>query len=333
MLKFISKFNISAQLIKQLRDISGSPINECKKALESANGDIEKALVKLKEQGFAQAEKRSGNVAKQGVIAALTDSRIAAIAEINCETDFVARTQEFIDFSTNLMRLVLKHRIPVVEDLYKLREQEYFGGLVDEKRKELISKLQENIVVGQLHFLDQEENTIYGVYNHNRLNKSICALAGSVIQLKSNSYISDVGAQVLREGAANLAVQYLAQKPLYMNSSEVPDSIKDQLKEAVKQENPTKTAQQLGFIFKGKFKKYCQENVFLDMDYLLNDEEQSNQMQKIILYYQDILNNQRRHQAQNCRLESIFHYGSDFPIYNFVPDVFSSYSIYLGNIK
>ncbi|KAM3130976.1 hypothetical protein pb186bvf_016894 [Paramecium bursaria] len=129
MLKFISKFNISAQLIKQLRDISGSPINECKKALESANGDIEKALVKLKEQGFAQAEKRSGNVAKQGVIAALTDSRIAAIAEINCETDFVARTQEFIDFSTNLMRLVLKHRIPVVEDLYKLREQEYFGGL------------------------------------------------------------------------------------------------------------------------------------------------------------------------------------------------------------
>ena len=53
----------------------------------------------------------------------------------------MARTQEFIDFSSNLMRVVLKHRIPAVEDLYKIKEQEYFGGLVDEKRKELISKL------------------------------------------------------------------------------------------------------------------------------------------------------------------------------------------------
>ncbi|HQV70068.1 MAG TPA: translation elongation factor Ts [Thermoflexales bacterium] len=87
----------STELIKQLREMTGAGINDCKKALDAHNGSVEKAAAWLKEQGLAAANKKSGREAKEGVIEAYshTGGRVAVLVEVNCETDFVARTPEF----------------------------------------------------------------------------------------------------------------------------------------------------------------------------------------------------------------------------------------------
>ncbi len=158
---------IGAAQIKELREMTGAGIMDSKRALEDADGDMNKAAAVLMEKGLASASKRAGRDASEGVIEAYihTGSRIGSLVELNCETDFVARTSEFKDLAHDLAmqvaamnpKYVSKDDVPEdtdnVSDDEILLEQMYIrdGSVkVDDLIKELISKVGENVKVGRM---------------------------------------------------------------------------------------------------------------------------------------------------------------------------------------
>ncbi|CAD8063724.1 unnamed protein product [Paramecium sonneborni] len=286
--------NISITLIKQLREVSGSPINDCKKALESTDGNFEMAIQYLKERGLAQAEKKLGNQTKQGVIVAFSNNKVAALAEINCETDFVARTNEFLEFSTNFIKTVVNqekdfNNSNIDSVLKQSQNQAYFETSIDDKRKQLVGKLQENIVIGNLNAFVASNNSVFGVYQHNCLKNTICGLGGSVVELITEQGLNDVKSQILREGANNLAVTYLGLKPRFLYENQVASDVVDQIRKEVQKEFVSKTPQQQNFILKGKLQNYYSDNVFEHQEYILNEDEPQTIKQYIKKELEDVI--------------------------------------------
>jgi elongation factor Ts len=140
--------NISASLVKDLRERTGSGMMECKKALVEANGDLEAAIEIMRKTGLAKADKKSSRTAAEGCIRvqASADGKSAAMAEINCETDFVAKNEEFIAFADQVARCILISAPADIEAVLAAKPEGLDIG-VDERRKELVAKLGENVNV------------------------------------------------------------------------------------------------------------------------------------------------------------------------------------------
>ena len=155
---------ITATMVKELRERTGAGMMECKKALVESSGDIQAAIEQMRKMGQAKAEKKAGRIAADGVIllAISADGKQASIVEVNCETDFVAKDRQFLAFSEQLAQLVLGSDIRTVEEL---NAAILASGLsVEQARQELVTKIGENIQVRRFENLDTE-HTITG-YQH-----------------------------------------------------------------------------------------------------------------------------------------------------------------------
>ncbi|WP_159656126.1 translation elongation factor Ts [Methylicorpusculum oleiharenae] len=139
--------SISAGMVKELRERTGSGMMECKKALVEANGDLELAIENMRKAGLAKADKKSGRIAAEGLIGAkiASDGKTAAIVDLNCETDFVAKGEDFIGFLNNIATALLTSDVETPEQLQEMKLES--GKTVDEVRRELIAKLGENITI------------------------------------------------------------------------------------------------------------------------------------------------------------------------------------------
>ena len=139
--------SITAEAVKQLRERTGAGMMECKKALVETNGDLDAAAELMRKQGLAKADKKAARVAAEGVIALekAADGHSAAIVEINCETDFVAREADFQAFSADVAKLVLASQPANLEALAAAKLAS--GETVDERRRALVAKIGENISV------------------------------------------------------------------------------------------------------------------------------------------------------------------------------------------
>ncbi len=115
---------ISASLVKELRERTQGGLLECKKALEESGGDIEKAIELMRKSGVAKAAKKAGRVAAEGIIAIASSGKKAVIAEINCETDFVARSDNFINFANSVVNKALAIEAKSVDELLKATADE-----------------------------------------------------------------------------------------------------------------------------------------------------------------------------------------------------------------
>src|SRR5512140_2771383 len=137
---------ITAALVKELRELTGLGMMECKKALTEANGDLKKAEELLRIKSGAKASKAAGRVAAEGIIGAhvTADARTGAMVEVNCETDFVSRNDDFIAFARRLAQLVVD-KDPA--DVAALANAALEGGTVESARQALIQKIGENISV------------------------------------------------------------------------------------------------------------------------------------------------------------------------------------------
>jgi elongation factor Ts len=155
---------ITAQHVKELRERTGAGMMECKRALEAAGGDLDAAIEAMRKAGMAKADKKAGRVAAEGLIAiaAAGDSR-AAMAEINCETDFVAGGEDFQAFAHEVAERVLAETPPDVEALGALTGPE--GETIEEARRALVAKLGENITVRRFVSFDDARG-IVGQYSH-----------------------------------------------------------------------------------------------------------------------------------------------------------------------
>ena len=138
---------ISASMVKELRERTGSGMMECKKALVEANGDMELAIENMRKAGLAKADKKSGRIAAEGIIGVKVsdDGKAVAMVDVNCETDFVAKADDFINFVNNIANALLKSDITTNEELLTLKLAD--GQTLDEARRNLIAKLGENITV------------------------------------------------------------------------------------------------------------------------------------------------------------------------------------------
>jgi len=169
---------ITAALVKELRERTGSGMMECKKALTETGGDIEAAVELMRKAGLAKADKKAGRVAAEGMIAAAIseDGTHAAIVEVNCETDFVAKGDDFVAFSGEIANVVLAKQpadVAAVTDLSLTS-----GGTVEETRRNLIAKLGENITVRRCAVLNNSDGKIAAYLHGNRIGVLVAVQGG-----------------------------------------------------------------------------------------------------------------------------------------------------------
>jgi elongation factor Ts len=159
-----TEVKITAEAVKQLRERTGAGMMECKKALVETGGDLEAAAELMRKQGLTKADKKAARVAAEGIIMAAVsvDKRSAALLEVNSETDFVARQNEFLELATQSADLALNAQPKSLEDL--LSRKLPGGETVDERRRAMVAKIGENITVRRFDRL--EAPTVIGSYVH-----------------------------------------------------------------------------------------------------------------------------------------------------------------------
>jgi elongation factor Ts len=194
---------VSADLVRQLRERTGAGMMECKKALVETGGELDAAAELMRKQGLAKADKKASRVAAEGVIAtaASADGKSAVLVEINCETDFVARGEDFTAFAQEVARLALAAKPADIEALSSL--QLASGETVDEKRRALIAKIGENISLRR--FERVQSDGLLGSYLHGTRIGALVALEGGDAQL-----------------ARDLAMHVAASNPAYLAAADVP---------------------------------------------------------------------------------------------------------------
>ncbi|MCO7226503.1 translation elongation factor Ts [Pleionea sp. CnH1-48] len=203
---------ITAALVKELRERTGAGMMECKKALVETDGDIDKAIENMRKSGQAKAAKKAGRVAAEGIILIKTaeDKKTAAILEINCETDFVARDENFVGFANKVVDVALTNKI---NDVEALNAAELDGATVEETRANLVAKIGENMNVRRVKIIESAEGLL-GSYRHgDRI--------GVVVELKGGD----------EELARDIAMHVAAVKPDYIRADEIPADVMDKEKE------------------------------------------------------------------------------------------------------
>ena len=156
---------ITAAMVKELRERTGSGMMECKKALTETDGDIDAAIENMRKSGLAKADKKAGRVAAEGRIAIKIsdDGKTAVIAEVNCETDFVSGGDDFLAFVNEVAAAALENRPESTEALVELAIDG--GQTIEEKRKEMVSKIGENIQVRRFEIMQLDAGK-FGSYLH-----------------------------------------------------------------------------------------------------------------------------------------------------------------------
>jgi elongation factor Ts len=194
---------VTADTVRQLRERTGAGMMECKRALVETGGDLDAAAELMRKQGLAKADKKASRVAAEGVIAtaAAADGKSAVLVEINCETDFVARGDDFTAFAAAVAAAVLAGKPAGVDAVAGLPLGT--GETVEDRRRTLIAKIGENITVRR--FERVESTGLLGSYLHGTRIGSLVAIEGGDAQL-----------------AKDLAMHVAASNPRYLTSAEVP---------------------------------------------------------------------------------------------------------------
>ena len=201
---------ISAQQVKELRERSGAGMMECKKALVANEGDIDAAMEWLRKQGLAKADKKAGRVAAEGRIVSAQSGHTAVLVEINCETDFVAKDENFLKFSDNVAKVALESGAADVE---ALKVAAYPGGdSVEDTAKGLVAKIGENIQVRRMARV--EADGIIGSYIHG-------GRIGVLVAIKGGS----------EELAKGIAMHVAAMNPTYVTPDDVPADVVEKERE------------------------------------------------------------------------------------------------------
>ena len=255
---------VTAAMVKELREMTGAGMMDCKKALSATDGDMDKAIEFLREKGLAGAQKKAGRIAAEGIVDTLVaeDGKNAVIVEVNAETDFVAKNEKFRDYVKEVAKQALTTSAADMDAFFAEPWINDSSLTVKEQLSSMISIIGENMNIRRFKQV-KEENGVIVSYIH----------AGGKIGVLVD-VVSDVVNDEVKEMAKNVAMQVAALKPLYTNSSEVDADyiakekeillaqIKNDPKEAQK---PEKVIQ--GMI-QGRINKELKEIVLLDQTYV-----------------------------------------------------------------
>ena len=249
---------VTASLVKELREKTGAGMMDCKKVLTETDGDMEKAIELLRERGIAKAAKKSGRVAAEGLVEAYVseDKKVGAIVEVNSETDFVAKNEEFKNFVMNVAKQVVEKNPKDVEELLNQESIEVSGKTVNEVLVEKIATIGENLSIRR--FARFETQGLIEKYIHG--DGKIAVL---VNMAKGDS-----------EVAKDICMQIAAARPEYLNEQSVPEERIQKEKEILKAQtmNEGKPEAIAEKIVQGRIGKFFSEICLVDQAFVKNPD-------------------------------------------------------------
>ena len=246
---------ISASMVKELREISGAGMLDCKKALEATNGNMEEAITWLREKGISKAAKKQTRIAAEGLAHIEIKGNKAVIIEVNSETDFVAKNQEFVNLVKTIASTIIDNNVSTVEEALKLKAGE---NTLEELIIDKTSKIGEKISFRRFEIVEKEDTEVFGTYSH--MGGKIAVLT----RLINNE-----------EVAKDVAMQAAAMRPLYLTREDVPSEVLEKERTILKEqaENEGLDSSKIDMIVNGRINKYYEEVCLIDQPFIKENKQ------------------------------------------------------------
>ncbi|CDE95267.1 elongation factor Ts [Clostridium sp. CAG:914] len=246
---------ISASMVKELREISGAGMLDCKKALEATNGNMEEAITWLREKGISKAAKKQTRIAAEGLAHIEIKGNKAVIIEVNSETDFVAKNQEFVNLVKTIASTIIDNNVSTVEEALKLKAGE---NTLEELIIDKTSKIGEKISFRRFEIVEKEDTEVFGTYSH--MGGKIAVLT----RLTNNE-----------EVAKDVAMQAAAMRPLYLTREDVPSEVLEKERTILKEqaENEGLDPSKIDMIVNGRINKYYEEVCLIDQPFIKENKQ------------------------------------------------------------
>ena len=233
---------ISASLVKELREKTGAGMLDCKKALEATDANIDAAIDWLREKGISKAAKKADRIAAEGVAAILIDGNNAAIVEVNSETDFVAKNDEFKSMVDTILNTIIKSDADTVEELLKVNDG---NETIEELIVSKTATIGEKLSLRRFVKITKSDSEVFGEYIHMGGKIAVLTLLDNTTQ----------------EVAKEVAMHAAAMRPSYVKAENVPNDVLEKEKAIMKEQllNEGKPEDRIDNILVGKVKKYYEE--------------------------------------------------------------------------
>ena len=241
----------TAQDVKNLREKTGAGMLDCKKALDETKGNIEEAINWLREKGISKAAKKAERIAAEGLSEAVSNDINAVIVEVNCETDFVARNEEFKTLINTIANAILNNEVKTMEDANKLVVD---NETIEEKIVAFTAKIGEKISFRRFEKLAKTESQEFGIYSH------MGGKITSVVVIEGNNH----------EVAKDIAMHVAAMNPSYLVSSDIPEDVLNKEREIIKEQsmNEGKPAEIAEKMVEGRIRKFFKEVCLVEQEFI-----------------------------------------------------------------
>jgi elongation factor Ts len=242
---------ITAKMVKDLRETSGAGMMDCKKALQEANGDMDKAIEVLREKGIAKSIKKESRIAAEGLANVYVKDNEAVILEVNSETDFVSKNKEFTDMIDEIGEAILNAQAKTLEEAM---DADTNGIKVSELIVNKVAKIGEKLSLRRITYMEKNDNEVFGSYIH---------MGGKIAVL-----VRIEGGNV--EVAKDVAMQAAAMRPNYVFVEDVPEDVLDNERKVLKEQaiNSGKKPEIAEKMVEGGIKKYYQENCLVEQAFV-----------------------------------------------------------------
>ena len=242
---------LTAQDVKNLREKTGAGMLDCKKALDETKGNIEEAINWLREKGISKALKKAERIAAEGLSEAVSNDTNAVIIEVNCETDFVARNEEFKTLINTIANAILNNEVKTMEDANKLVVD---NETIEEKIVAFTAKIGEKISFRRFEKLAKTESQEFGIYSH------MGGKITSVVVIEGNNH----------EVAKDIAMHVAAMNPSYLVSSDIPEDVLNKEREIIKEQsmNEGKPAEIAEKMVEGRIRKFFKEVCLIEQEFI-----------------------------------------------------------------
>ncbi len=245
---------ISASLVKELREATGAGMLDCKKALEATNGSIDEAINWLREKGISKAAKKADRIAAEGLAATLIDGNKAVIVEVNSETDFVAKNDEFKDLVETILKAIIDNDVKTNDDVLKLNVN---GETIEEIIVNKTAKIGEKLSFRRFEKLTKNDNQVFGSYLH---------MGGKIAVLVTLSNTSE-------EVAKDVAMHAAAMRPSVVRRDQLSKEEVEKEREILKEQaiNEGKPAEIAEKMVEGRLLKFYQESCLEEQSFVKDD--------------------------------------------------------------
>ena len=244
---------ITASLVKELRERTGAGMMDCKVALSDARGDIEIAIEVMRKSGAAKAAKKAGRIAAEGIISIKLNENDIVILEVNCETDFVTKDESFLSFVDSVIQVISNNNVSDVDELLKLNSG---NQTIEEANQQLTAKIGEKITIRRFQKSSIQNQT--GTYLHG-------IRIGVIVEIKGGS----------EELAKDIAMHIAASRPLFINEDQISQEILDKEKEiyTAQAQESGKPADIVEKMVEGRLKKFIKEITLLGQPFVKDPEK------------------------------------------------------------